>query len=169
MHAAPRLRIAMLAPPWIPVPPSGYGGIETVVAVLTDTLVERGHDVTLFAAPGSSCAGRTHAVLDRAIPDEIGAARHEVDHVTTAFDVIEGDRRAFDVIHDHSGHVALAMADRVSLPLVHTEHGPFDASARSFYGRHGHRADLQVLLAHRSVRRAERRLLRPGRRSGHHQ
>ena len=47
------LRIAVLAPPWITVPPPAYGGIEAVVALLCDELVARGHDVTLFAAPGS--------------------------------------------------------------------------------------------------------------------
>ena len=38
----------MLAPPWITVPPPGYGGLESVVAALTDALVHRDHDVTLF-------------------------------------------------------------------------------------------------------------------------
>ena len=47
------LRIAMLAPPWISVPAPGYGGVESVVNTLTETLVRRGHDVTLFCAPGS--------------------------------------------------------------------------------------------------------------------
>jgi hypothetical protein len=47
------LRIAMFAPPWIPVPPPGYGGIEEVLALLCDALVERGQDVELFCAPGS--------------------------------------------------------------------------------------------------------------------
>src|SRR5579863_3387527 len=47
------LRIAMLAPPWISVPAPGYGGVESVVSTLTEALVRRGHDVTLFCAPGS--------------------------------------------------------------------------------------------------------------------
>src|SRR4249920_3232345 len=50
---ASRMRIAMLAPPWIPVPAPGYGGIEAVVEVLCNRLVADRHDVTLFAAPGS--------------------------------------------------------------------------------------------------------------------
>ena len=57
------MRIALIAPPWYTIPPSGYGGIEWVVALLADGLTERGHDVTLFAAPGSD------------IPDFIGAGR----------------------------------------------------------------------------------------------
>src|SRR5947209_5751930 len=50
---ARRVKIAEIAPPWFTVPPSGYGGIELVVSLLTDRLVEHGHDVTLFASGGS--------------------------------------------------------------------------------------------------------------------
>ncbi len=46
------LAIGVIAPPYFPLPPSGYGGIERVVALLVDGLVDRGHDVTLFAAAG---------------------------------------------------------------------------------------------------------------------
>ena len=48
--AVSRLKIAVVAPPWFPVPPTGYGGIESVCAGLVDGLVERGHDVTLIGA-----------------------------------------------------------------------------------------------------------------------
>ena len=44
------LRIALVAPPWFPVPPRGYGGIETVLADLAGALVRRGHDVVLIGA-----------------------------------------------------------------------------------------------------------------------
>jgi hypothetical protein len=47
------MRIALIAPPWYTIPPSGYGGIEWVVALLADGLTDRGHEVTVFAAPGS--------------------------------------------------------------------------------------------------------------------
>ena len=46
----------MIAPPWIAVPPAGYGGIEAVVSLLCEELVARGHDVMLLAAPGSQSA-----------------------------------------------------------------------------------------------------------------
>jgi len=58
----------MLAPPWIAVPPAGYGGVETVVADLTEALVERGHDVTLFCAPGSHSSAKTVTLLDEQAP-----------------------------------------------------------------------------------------------------
>ena len=138
------LRVAMLAPPWIAVPPSGYGGVESVVSVLTEALVQRGHDVTLFCAPGSLSSARVVTVLDDPHPDEIERSLYEVDHVARVFEEIEsaaGDR-PFDVVHDHCGFTALAMADRVDTPFVHTLHGQFTAATAAFYLHHGHKAAL---------------------------
>ncbi|HLH64452.1 MAG TPA: glycosyltransferase family 4 protein [Solirubrobacteraceae bacterium] len=143
-----KLRIALLAPPWIPVPPPGYGGIEAVVAPLADELVRRGHDVTLFAAPGSRSSARVRALLDRAHPDEIGSALHEVDHVTRAFAEIDAAAelgRPFDIVHDHCGFVAFALADRLATPLVHTLHGPFTAQTSVFYEHHAHKAPVVAI------------------------
>jgi glycosyltransferase involved in cell wall biosynthesis len=139
------LRVAMLAPPWIPVPAPAYGGIEEVVRLLCEGLVVRGHAVTLFAPPGSSSAAHVHPPLDAAHPQEIQSVRVETDHVARAFAAINaGD---FDVVHDHTGYVALAMADRLGVPLVHTLHGPFDADACTFYAAHGRKAVLVALSA----------------------
>lgn len=138
----------MLAPPWIAVPPPGYGGIETVVAMLSAELVRRGHDVTLFAAPGSRSPATVVEVLDTAHPDEIGLAIHEIDHVARAFAMIEApaaDERPFDLIHDHCGFAALAMADRIDVPLLHTLHGPFTPATAAFYARHGHKGALVAI------------------------
>jgi hypothetical protein len=51
------MRIGLVAPPWIPVPPPAYGGIERVVALQAAGLAAAGHDVTLVAAPGSAVPG----------------------------------------------------------------------------------------------------------------
>src|SRR3979409_2040075 len=83
--AGPRLRIAMLAPPWIPVPPPGYGGIEEVVALLCDALVEHGHDVELFCAPGSSSRATVRPLLESPHPEHIERALFEADHTALAF------------------------------------------------------------------------------------
>jgi hypothetical protein len=48
-----QLRIAIISPVWFPVPPTGYGGIEWIVWLLADGLVDAGHDVTLFASGDS--------------------------------------------------------------------------------------------------------------------
>ncbi len=145
-HGAPNtaLRIAMLAPPWITVPAAGYGGVESVVSTLTEALVAVGHDVTLFCAPGSVSSAKVEALLDRSHADEIERSIYEVDHVSQAFDRIDdapqGER--FDVIHDHCGFTALAMANRIDTPLIHTLHGPFTADTAPFYAKHGHKAAL---------------------------
>jgi glycosyltransferase involved in cell wall biosynthesis len=138
------LRIAMLAPPWISVPPPGYGGVESVVGSLTEALVRRGHAVTLFCAPGSESSAQVVTLLGVSHPDEIERSLYEADHVARAFeqiDVAEGED-GFDLVHDHCGFTALAMADRLRTPLVHTLHGPFTAATAAFYARHGHKAAL---------------------------
>jgi glycosyltransferase involved in cell wall biosynthesis len=137
----PRLRIAVLAPPWIPIPPPGYGGIEFVVALLVDALVEHHHDVELFCAPGSRSRAKVRPMLDRPHPEFIERGLFEGDHDGRAFHAIDAaarDGEPFDVIHDHSGYVALAMADRIDTPMVHTVHGPFDDDTKPYYAVNGH-------------------------------
>jgi len=141
------LHVAVVAPPWIPVPPPGYGGIEAVVALLCDGLVSRGHHVTLFAAPGSDSTARVEDLLEAAHPDTIGSALHECDHVGSAFDAIDEAAASdpFDVIHDHSGYAAVAMASRISAPVVHTLHLPFTRERALFYRRHAHKVHLVAI------------------------
>jgi glycosyltransferase involved in cell wall biosynthesis len=138
-------RIAMLAPPWIPIPPPGYGGIEYVVALLTDALVERGHEVDLFCAPGSHSKAHVRTLLPEAHPHEIERSLIEADHVARAFEAFEraaSARNSFDVVHDHCGYTPLAMADRIDVPLVHTVHGPFDDETSLYYDHHGRKGNV---------------------------
>ncbi|MEA2246776.1 MAG: hypothetical protein QOH46_1305 [Solirubrobacteraceae bacterium] len=144
------LRIAMLAPPWIPVPPPGYGGIEYVVALLCDALVQRGHDVELFCAPGSHSRAKVRPLLPRAHPEAIERSLFEADHVGLAFAAFEEaavSGHPFDLVHDHCGYTPLAMANRIALPLVHTVHGPFDADSSVFYGHHAAKGNI-VCISH---------------------
>lgn len=101
----------MLAPPWISVPAPGYGGVESVASVLTEALVQRGHDVTLFCAPGSQSAARVVSVLDAAHPDEIERSLHEADHVARAFAAI--DRAP----PDETGDLAVGASKTIALNL----------------------------------------------------
>ncbi len=139
----------MLAPPWISVPAPGYGGVESVVSDLTEALVARGHEVTLFCAPGSRSTASVVTLLDEARPDEIERSLYEADHVARAFAIIDLAPRGgrFDVVHDHCGFTAVAMADRIDTPLVHTLHGSFTASTAAFYAHHGHKAALVGISA----------------------
>jgi glycosyltransferase involved in cell wall biosynthesis len=153
---ARRLRIAVLAPPWIAIPPPGYGGIEEVVALLADALVERGHDVELFCAPGSTSKATVRPLLERAHPESIGRALFEADHVARAFEAFDKVAReggSFEVVHDHSGFTALAMADRLGTPLVHTLHMAFNDETNPFYASHGSKGNL-VAISHAQARSA---------------
>ena len=150
-------RIAMLAPPWISTPSSGYGGVESVVSTLTEALVERGHDVTLFAAPGSVSQASVVTLLEKVHPDEIERAIYEVDHVAQAFDRIDLSADRFDVIHDHCGFTGLAFANRIDTPLVHTLHGPFTPDTAAFYAHHGHKGTL-VGISHAQLKSLPRGL-----------
>ncbi|MEA2333185.1 MAG: hypothetical protein QOH58_3323 [Thermoleophilaceae bacterium] len=149
------MKIAMLAPPWLPVPPPGYGGIEQVVQLLSDELVRRGHDVTLFAAPGSRSTAQVRSPLERTHPREMELAIHEADHVAAAFASIDAESEPFDLVHDHCSFNAFAFADRLDTPLVHTLHGPFNDTTVAFYARHAGRAPVIALSRYQAAHAPE--------------
>jgi glycosyltransferase involved in cell wall biosynthesis len=144
------VRVAMLAPPWIPIPPPGYGGIEEVLALLCDALVERGNDVELFCAPGSHSRAKVRPILSEPHPESIERSLFEADHVARAFELMDAAAAAgnpFEVLHDHCGYTPLAMGDRQALPLVHTVHGPFDRDTTPHYDHHGRKGSI-VCISH---------------------
>jgi glycosyltransferase involved in cell wall biosynthesis len=123
------LKIAILAPPWFAVPPTGYGGIEWIVSLLADGLVEAGHDVTLFAAGGSHTKAKLAAVFPEAPSRQIGRTFPEVKHALSCY--ARADE--FDVINDHSGMLGAALGATTSTPVVHTVHGPLDGEPGEIY------------------------------------
>jgi glycosyltransferase involved in cell wall biosynthesis len=126
------MRIAVIAPPWYRVPPKGYGGIEWVVALLADGLSDRGHEVTLFAPPGSETEARLVPPLAEVPPQEaIGDPWYEAAHAVSAY----GRAREFDVVHDHTGPVGVSMGAMSGCSTVHTLHGPFTDEATMLYER----------------------------------
>ena len=138
------MRIGMIAPPWFPLPPQRYGGIEFVVSLLTEGLVARGHDVTLFASGDSETQARLSYIFSRAPFEHIEKGAHlEVMHSLEAYK----RAREFDVIHDHDGLASRAMGALVheltGTPVVATLHGPADAITQELLG--ALRADLQFI------------------------
>ena len=126
------MRIAVIAPPWYPVPPNGYGGIEWVVALLADGLTERGHEVTLFAPPGSETEAELVRPLPEVPPEElIGDPWYEAAHAVSAYQ--RGSE--FDLLHDHTGPVGASIGAISDCPTVHTLHGPFTQQAHMLYSR----------------------------------
>jgi glycosyltransferase involved in cell wall biosynthesis len=126
------VRIALIAPPWYAIPPSGYGGIEGVVALLADGVVDRGHEVTLFAAPGSDTRARLVSPLHQEPPpDAIGDPWYEAAHAVSAYDRAD----EFDLLHDHTGPVGASIGAMSDAPTAHTLHGPFTDQATMLYRR----------------------------------
>ncbi len=123
------MKIAILAPCWFPVPPTGYGGIEWVVSLLADGLVDAGHEVTLFASGDSHTMAELDAIHHVAPSEWIGRSFWELRHVLHCYE--QADR--FDVINDHSGPFAAALGASVSTPVVHTVHGPLDGEPGLLY------------------------------------
>ena len=66
------LRIVLVAPPYFDIPPTGYGGVEAVVADLADALVARGHQVTLLGAGRAGTAARFVPLWDPRCPNGSG-------------------------------------------------------------------------------------------------
>jgi glycosyltransferase involved in cell wall biosynthesis len=123
------MRVAILSPPWFPVPPTGYGGIEWIVSLLADGLTDAGHDVTLFASGDSRTRARLAAVYEEAPSEQIGRTMPDLRHVLSAYERADD----FDVINDHTGHVGAVLGGLVETPVVHTVHGPLDGEPGDVY------------------------------------
>jgi len=138
------LRIAEIAPPWVSVPPPSYGGIELVVALIADGLVDRGHEVTLFASGGSKTKGTLVSPLEQT-PDMADMGLSVTDdtiHTLSAYLHAE----EFDVIHDHSGWgPAFGALLNGRPPVVRTLHGPWSTDARRFHAALGGRVNLVAI------------------------
>ena len=117
-----RLKIAIIAPTWFAVPPTGYGGIELVVSLLADGLVDAGHDVTLFASGDSLTKANLSYIFEEAPSELIGRSLPEIRHALACYERAD----EFDVINDHSGIPAAALGGLVQTPVLHTVHGPLD-------------------------------------------
>jgi glycosyltransferase involved in cell wall biosynthesis len=126
-----KLRVAVLSPVWFPVPPTGYGGIELIVSLLADGLVDAGHDVTLFASGDSLTKAKLDYVFETAPSELIGRSVPELRHALNCYSQAD----EFDVINDHSGMPAAALGGAVQTPVLHTVHGPLDThEAQHVYG-----------------------------------
>src|SRR5215831_19473068 len=137
------MRIALIAPVWFPVPPTGYGGIEWIVWLLADGLVDADHDVTLFASGDSHTKARLEWVYEVAPSDAIGTSIVELHHCLACYERAD----EFDVINDHSGLSAAALGASVATPVLHTIHGPLDAIGGAVYEQIGRVAPRVGLIS----------------------
>ncbi|PZF92558.1 glycosyltransferase family 4 protein [Micromonospora endophytica] len=111
----------MVVPPWLSVPPPGYGGLEQVVAGLVDALVDRGHAVTLLGAgEAHGTAAEFLPTLDDLQYDRLGESLPELAHLARVNHLLSA--ADFDLVHDHST-VGPLVAGRREVPTVATVHG----------------------------------------------
>lgn len=145
------MRIAQVAPLWERVPPPAYGGIELVVGLLTDELVRRGHEVTLFATGDSISLAKLESVHPRALRLDTSIKEYDVYALLQLSKVYE-QASEFDVIHSHMSHAALPYANLVKTPTVHTLHGIFTADNEKLYKHANRQPFVSISNAQREPR-----------------
>lgn len=127
------MHIGMIAPIWETIPPSGYGGIERVVDVLTRHLLDRGHRVTLFTTGDSrseaECVWTEPQALRVLGFDTWSCQMAEAVHVAHAM----RQRQRFDLLHNHLGPLAVSFAASCGARMVTTLHGPLLPENERFF------------------------------------
>jgi glycosyltransferase involved in cell wall biosynthesis len=115
------MHIAMLSPIAWRTPPRHYGPWESVASLLTEGLVSRGYDVTLFATADSQTSGTLHAVCPRGYEEDrsIIPKVWECLHISELFE----DADAYDIIHNHFDFLPLTYTGLTTTPVVTTIHG----------------------------------------------
>ncbi|MGH1396862.1 MAG: glycosyltransferase family 4 protein [Trichormus sp.] len=118
------MRIAQISPLSERVPPTAYGGTELIVSLLTDELVRRGHEVTLFASGDSISLANLVSVHPCALRLDSTVKEPGIYEMLQLGSVYE-QAAEFDIIHSHMGCASLPYANLVNTPTVHTLHGIF--------------------------------------------
>ena len=141
------MRIAIIAPPWVPVPPPAYGGVEAVLDGLARGVRDAGHDVLLFATGDSTCPVPTRWILDTAAGTTQPGSATELHHVVNAYDEVL--TWGADVVHDHT-LVGPLYGQTLGAPVVTTNHGPFDAVFGDYYRAIGAAVPIVAISHHQA-------------------
>ena len=114
-------RVAVLSPVAWRTPPRHYGAWETVASNLTEGLVARGWNVTLFATSDSITTAQLHAVIDKGYEEDPAADPKVAEylHIAEAFE----HANEFDLIHSHYDFMALCYSRLIQTPVLTTIHG----------------------------------------------
>jgi glycosyltransferase involved in cell wall biosynthesis len=135
------LRIGIIAPPWVAVPPPTYGGTELVIDQLARGLTEAGHSVELFTTGDSTCPVKRSWLYPNALGTNADTTA-EYAHVQRAYEVLTD----VDVVHDHTltGPV-WASSWRPDLPVVNTNHGPFTPEMITHFSSYDERVSIVAI------------------------
>ncbi len=140
------MRIAIIAPPWLPVPPPAYGGTENVLDALARGLEDAGHDVLLCTTGDSTCPVAKSSIFERAVGVGSGSSVDEIRHVLHAYE----EAQDCDVVHDHTLVGPLYSAAFPKLPVVTTNHGPFNADLIGLYRALSRRLPVVAISRHQA-------------------
>jgi len=123
------MRIGLIAPPWVAVPPPGYGGTEMVVDLLARGLRDAGHEVLLAAAADSTCPVPLVPGTAPADPDAMNTTETALAHAVRAY----GAMATMDLVHDHTLLGPLYRHRPAGVPVTVTNHGPFTDTTRTIF------------------------------------
>ncbi len=119
------MRIAQVAPLHESVPPKYYGGTERIVHYLTEELIKKGHEVTLFASADS----KTSAKLIPCCPQALRLAKNSQDrlaHHILMLDKVIQRAKEFNLIHFHIDYLHFPLMRLINIPHLTTLHGRLD-------------------------------------------
>ena len=122
--------IAIIAPPWLPVPAPAYGGTEAVLDELARGLQAAGHEILLICHPHSQCPVPKASVIPAADTVRMGRASIELEHVIGAYELV----KKCEVVHDNTLAGPIYSARYPNLPVVTTNHNPFTRTYNAVYG-----------------------------------
>jgi len=125
------MRIAQIAPLWIPVPPITYGGTELIISWLSDELVRRGHEVTLFATGDSKVSARLVPVWPRSLWRAHLTSPHTV--FSLMYEKLLEMQDEFDIIHDHCEWYTAPFSKFLKPPILTTLHHPLNEETIILY------------------------------------
>jgi len=149
------MKILQVAPLWFPIPPEKYGGIERIVSFLSDGLVEKGHEVTLFAAAGSKSKAKIVNVFESPLI-KAGISWNDpfwnLRNMQVAVEYAENN--GFDIIHSHMDVWGLFFQGLSKRPVVHTMHNPLYRKSANpvkndnrlrLYSEEGYRTNIALI------------------------
>jgi glycosyltransferase involved in cell wall biosynthesis len=145
------LLIGLIAPPWLPVPPVRYGGIERVIDGLARGLVAAGHEVLLATPAGSTCPVPQIAGLPASAPERMGCTVVEIPYALSAYAALDDA----DIVHDHTVAGPLCVRRRPGAPVVTTNHGPFNADLNPIYAEMSRQRVAVVAISHHQASTAQ--------------
>jgi glycosyltransferase involved in cell wall biosynthesis len=121
------VRIAQVSPLYEAVPPRLYGGTERIISYLTEALVARGHDVTLFASGEAETSAKLVAVREKALRLDPAPKKSPIAAHLSMLDEVRRRADDFDVIHFHLSHfIHFPMFEHMAAKTVTTPHGRLD-------------------------------------------